>query len=217
MKKMIWVLMVAVLLQCAAFAQEAKPAASTSAPTTAYSATDREAAINYLNQTRDAFLASITGLSEAQYRFKPAPEVWSIAEVSEHITKSEKLLGSMITGKVVASAAAPEKKKADNSAGDAAIIARVSGRTQKAKAPEVLKPTNEWPTKEDICKAFGAERAKNTDFVKNTGADLRSHFSTTPFGVELDAHQWVLYMASHTRRHTDQIAEVKTHANYPKQ
>lgn len=218
MTKMIQALAVLFVLQCATFAQEAaKPAASAAAPAATYSAADREAAIKYLNETRDAFLKSIADLSDEQWKFKPAPEVWSIAEVSEHITKSEKLIGGMITTKVTAGTPVPEKKKVDNTPGDQAIVARISGRTQKAQAPEVLKPTNEWPNKEAVCTAFGAERAKNAEFVKSTALDLRSYFAPTPFGLELDAHQWVLFMSAHTKRHTDQIAEVKTLAGYPKQ
>jgi hypothetical protein len=37
----------------------------------------------------------------------------------------------------------------------------------------------------------------------------------SPLG-ELDAHEWMLFMASHSARHTKQIEEVKADPNFPK-
>ena len=34
---------------------------------------------------RKTFLDAIAGLSEAQWKFKPAPDRWSIAEIAEHV------------------------------------------------------------------------------------------------------------------------------------
>ena len=50
---------------------------------------DRDAGVKYLEETRAKFLASIDGLSDAQWTFKAGPDRWSIAEVAEHIAVSE--------------------------------------------------------------------------------------------------------------------------------
>src|SRR5271167_4270607 len=41
--------------------------------------------IEQMEMSKKAFLASVSGLSEAQWKFKPAPAVWSVAECAEHI------------------------------------------------------------------------------------------------------------------------------------
>jgi len=72
--------------------------AATPAPTT-LTTEERENALKNLQASRDAFLKSIAGLSEKQWRFKPAPDRWSVAEISEHIAVSESTIFGMIEGR----------------------------------------------------------------------------------------------------------------------
>ncbi len=53
---------------------------------------ERHFMISHLERTRDLFVKSLDGLSEAQWRFKSAPERWSIAECAEHLVLSEEFL-----------------------------------------------------------------------------------------------------------------------------
>ena len=66
--------------------------------------TDRDALVAHLKKTEAAFLKSIDGLSEAQWKWKPAPDRWSVAEAAEHITKSEDLLRGAAEGTLKAPA-----------------------------------------------------------------------------------------------------------------
>src|SRR6266403_228164 len=53
---------------------------------------ERAFLIEQLELSKKNMLASIAGLTEAQWRFKPAPNVWSVAECAEHIILSEDFL-----------------------------------------------------------------------------------------------------------------------------
>ena len=89
----------------------ASVAQTTAAPaSTTLTAEEREAALRSLAATQDAFLQSIAGLSDKQWRFKPGPDRWSVAEVSEHIAISESALFGMVESKIMTSPAAPEKR-----------------------------------------------------------------------------------------------------------
>lgn len=173
---------------------------------------DKQKAFTYLEETRAKFLKATEGLSEAQWRFKAGPDRWSIAEVAEHIALSESLILGMIEGQVLKGPA----KKPGEGITDEKLIAGVTDRTQKAQAPEVLKPTNKWPTREALVKDFIAARAKTMEWLKTTNEDLRAHVAPHPAFGPLDAHQWILLLAGHSARHTAQIEEVKTSAGYPK-
>src|SRR5271170_4905052 len=83
--------------------------AATPAPTT-LTAEERETALKSLQATRDGFLKSIAGLSEKQWRFKPAPDRWSVAEVSEHIAVSESTILGLVQTKFMTSPADPAKR-----------------------------------------------------------------------------------------------------------
>jgi hypothetical protein len=182
----------------------AQPAASASK--------DRDAAVKYLEDTRRAFLKSIETVSEAQWTFKASPESWSIAEVAEHIGISEETILGMITSQMLA---APAPKPGQGMS-DEKLIAGVTDRSKKAKAPEMLKPVNRWATKEALVKDFNAARDKTIDWVKTTTEDLRAHAAPHPAFGPLDVHQWILLLAGHSARHTAQIEEVKTAPLYPK-
>jgi DinB superfamily len=184
------------------------------APTT-LSAAEREAALNCLQATHDAFLKSIAGLSEKQWRFKPAPDRWSVAEVSEHIAVSESSIFGYVHGQIVASAAAPEKR-AEVKVTDQQILTLVPDRSHKAQAPEFLKPTNRWATREELIKSFEDSRKATMDYVRTTNDDLRDHFGQHPMLGTMDAYQWILLISAHSERHTKQIEEVKADPNFPK-
>ncbi|MGH9310981.1 MAG: DinB family protein [Vicinamibacterales bacterium] len=173
---------------------------------------DRDAAVKYLEETRDAFVKSIDGLSEAQWTFKPGPDRWSIAEVAEHIALSEPMLLQLVSEKVMK---APKPAVGAAKATDQQVIALVTDRTQKAQAPETLRPTNRWAAREALTKDFLAARQKTIDYVKSTD-DPRAHAVPHPaLEADVDGHQWVLYLAGHSARHTAQLNEVQTSAGYP--
>jgi len=173
---------------------------------------DREAAAKYLEDTRQAFLKSIADVTEAQWKHKPSPETWSIAEVAEHIAISEETIPGMISTQMIK---APAPKPGEGMTDDQ-LIAGVTDRTKKAQAPEMLKPVNKWATKEALVKDFNASRDKTIAWTKTTTEDLRGHAAPHPAFGPLDLHQWVLLVGGHSARHTAQIEEVKTTAGFPK-
>jgi uncharacterized damage-inducible protein DinB len=186
------------------------------APTapTALTAQEREFALLQFQTTRDNFLKSISGLSQKQWTFKPGPDRWSIAEVSEHITVSETTIFGVIQ-RSLQSPSAPEKREQVKGK-DELILARVPDRSHKAQAPEILRPTGRWATDAELTKAFEDARKANIDYIRTTSDDLRDHFFDHPVFGTLDGYQWLLLITTHSARHTAQIEEVKADPNFPK-
>ena len=176
---------------------------------------DRAEAVKYFEETRQSFLDAIKGLSEAQWKYKAGPDRWSIAEVAEHIAISEETLFNLVTGRLMQTPAAPEKKEAAKGK-ESLIRASITNRSVKAQAPEMLKPTNRWATQEELVKAFNASRGKTISYIKETQVDLRSHFYAHPVFKDIDAYQWLIFISGHSARHTAQINEVKEDPGYPK-
>src|SRR5215207_3616684 len=69
---------------------------------------DRDTLVAHVKKTEAAFLKSIEGVSDAQWTWKSAPDRWSVAETSEHITKAEDMLRGRVEGMLKAPAAAPD-------------------------------------------------------------------------------------------------------------
>lgn len=192
--------------------------AQTAAPTQGSPLTpqEREAALKQFETTRDNFLKSVAGLSEKQWTFKPAPDRWSVAEVSEHITVSESVLLGLVQKQLMSSPAAPDKR--DQVKGkDELILEKVPDRSHKVQAPEILRPTGRWATEAEVVKTFETERAATMDYVRTTNDDLRDHFFDHPALGTLDGYQWLLLISAHSARHTAQIEEVKADPNFPKE
>jgi uncharacterized damage-inducible protein DinB len=175
---------------------------------------DRDRALSELHASRKQFLDSVADLTEAQWNFKPAPEVWSIAECAEHITLSEDLIMGVVR-KALASPADPAKKE-EVKGKDQKVLEAVVDRSQKFKAPEPLVPTHRWPTQQATIAEFKQRRDRNLEYVRTTPDDLRSHFAPHPVAGTLDAYQWILLLSAHSQRHSAQLNEVKQNPNFPK-
>jgi hypothetical protein len=174
---------------------------------------DRDKALAYLESTKKGVLDATKGLSEAQWNFKPAPDKWSVAECIEHIAAAEDLIRGMAVDKVMKAPAAPDR---DTAKIDAGIMAMIPDRSQKAQAPDELKPTNRFGSPEGSLKHFVESRTATENFLKET-PDLRAHAVDSPLGgPKLDAYEWVLFVSAHSQRHTKQIEEVKADPNFPK-
>jgi hypothetical protein len=174
---------------------------------------DRDRAMKYLESTKQGVLDATAGLSDAQWNFKPGPERWSVAEVTEHIAAAEGFLRGMITDQVMKAPPRPDGE--DVKAIDEFVLAAIPDRTQHRQAPEPLKPSNRFGSSQGSLKAFTDSRAQTEDFLR-THDDLRAHAIDSPLGKKLDGYEWVLFIAAHSERHTKQIAEVKADPNFPK-
>jgi uncharacterized damage-inducible protein DinB len=175
---------------------------------------DRDFAMSHLHASRKLFLDAVADLSEAQWRFKPAPDRWSIAECAEHIVLTEDAIFQLVTEKILKSPPAtglPRATRAD----DEELILMLKDRSRKAPAPEFLRPSGRWPTKESLIEYFKQSRDRTIAFVESTQEDLRAHVAPHPVREHMDAYQWLLLLAAHTERHTAQIEEIKADPKFP--
>jgi hypothetical protein len=180
---------------------------------TAVSAEELKRASDHLKKTSAAFLKSVEGLSEAQLNFKPGPTRWSVAEVAEHIASAEDFLMALIKDQVMK--AGPRTEPANLKEIDDFITVAIADRTNKLQAPEPLVPNNRFKSVKGSVDHFKASRANTVAFLNDT-KDLRDHVIDSPLGKKLDAYQWVLFISTHSERHTKQIEEVKADPNFPK-
>lgn len=173
---------------------------------------DRDKGVQYLEQTRDGVVAAVSGLSDAQMHFKAGPDRWSVAECLEHIALAEDYLSGYVSGQIMKAGPGPADR--DYAKADAMVLAMIPDRSHKAQAPPALVPTGRW-TPDEALKHFLASREKTIEFLKNT-PDLRAHVADSPIGQPLDAYEWLLFISAHSKRHTEQIDEVKADPNFPK-
>ena len=174
---------------------------------------ERQEGVSQLERTRSGVVEATKGLSEAQWKDKPAPDRWSVAEVLEHIVVSEEAL---IEGAMKKALETPKVQgDRDVQSGDKLILKAIPDRSQKFKAPESMVPTGRWTPQETLAR-FLKTRSGTIDIMKNT-AELRDHVLDSPLGQPLDAYQWLLFISAHSDRHTKQMLEVKADPGLLKQ
>jgi DinB family protein len=167
-------------------------------------------ASTYLAETRDALVASATGLPPSQWEFKPAPDRWSIGEIVEHLVLIEDRIHTII-GRI---GDAPEPPPGWNqSQVDHAVVANVPKRSDRVQAPVHVTPANRWNAAETL-RRFVEARERTLQLLLSATA-LRGHVIPHPVLGPWDGYQWLLAAAAHSARHTDQIREVKGAPGFP--
>lgn len=174
---------------------------------------DKKFLLDYFQQTSDALLENVKGLSEAEMQYKPSPEKWSISQCLEHIVLTEAMLFKN-TKELLAKPANPERKE-EVKVADQEIIDGMSSRSTKVKAPKELQPEGKYVSPEVALSDLNGQRAEILKLIKKTSEeDLRNHITDSPFGP-VDAYHSLLYIAGHVARHTSQIKEVKADPGFP--
>ncbi len=175
---------------------------------------ERKSAIKYLKWSSKELYKSLKGLNAAQLNFKSSADTWSAQDCLYHIAFSEGALRGALDGSL---SLAPDKAaKAELKATDDQIKSNITDRSSKFKTAAPFEPLNTgFKSYTEAMAAYKAKRALLMEFAKVTSADLRNQIVTLPFG-KMDAYQFILFIAGHTNRHTQQIEEVKAATGYPK-
>lgn len=175
---------------------------------------ERDFAVNFMVQTRDTLLLDIKGLTPGQLNFKVDSTRWSIAQCVEHIALAEGAM-TMAYQQVLKSPADASKRDSIKYS-DQQVIHFLTDRSKKYQAPEMLKPVGTFGSFQASLDSFVARRNRNIEFVQTTQIDLRDHCTTFPGVGMVDDYQIILFMISHSKRHTLQLEEVKVNPNFPK-
>ena len=178
-------------------------------------AEERKQVLAWLEESRKEFLTAIDGVTEDQWKWKPAPERWSVGETAEHIVLAEASLFANVRKAVASPANAQWEEKTKGKT--ELIVSVMAPRKGKATAPESIVPTGKL-TRAQVIEKFEMQRAEIEKFAAETKDTLKEHTVEHPFQFfgTLNAYQWLIYVPLHTMRHDKQIAEVKATPGYPK-
>jgi hypothetical protein len=177
-------------------------------------AAERAHAIQLLEGSQKEFLSLVDGLTDAQWKFKTAPDRWSVGETAEHIMLAE---ARLFAGAQGALAAPPNPDWEAKTRGKTEFLEKaLVDRSHKAQAPEPIQPQAKL-SREEVIARYKEGRARTLKFVEETEAPLKEHTADHPFPIfgTLNAYQWIIYIPLHNLRHNQQIAEVKASAGFP--
>jgi len=178
------------------------------------SSQERTQLVQLLRDSQKEFVAAVSNLSDEQWKWKPAPERWSVGECAEHILLSE----GALFDKMQEALKNPPSDDWDAKTGPktAILLGVMAQRQGKAQAPEEIVPSGKMPRAE-IMQRYAEMRARTLKFAEETQVALKEHVTAHPFPIfnPLNAYQWILYIPLHNQRHDKQIEEVKSTAGFP--
>jgi hypothetical protein len=159
--------------------------------------------IEILEQSRCEFNDAVGALPEDQALIKPEPERWSVCECVEHVVTTELRFLSFFDNAGRTGAPPVDKEKEAN------LTARVTNRSQRAQAPEPVRPSGRFPTLTLGIEEFNAVRTRSIEFAAAQGSELYSYSLQHGRFGPLNGYELMLIIAGHARRHAEQIRETK--------
>src|SRR5687768_16943759 len=145
---------------------------------------DRTYLIGQLEKSRRMFLDTVVNVSDAQWKFKPSPDRWSVGEAAEHLALSEEFLMNLIVNKILKMQQSKERSKATRE-DDEKILAMNKDRSKKATAPEAIRPVAKFASKAEALAAFNKSRGRTIQFLQEGPFDLRSYVGKHPAGFTI--------------------------------
>ncbi|NVK85003.1 MAG: DinB family protein [Cytophagia bacterium] len=174
---------------------------------------EKDFAIKYLNEATKELEQTVKGLSEAQLKYRPDANSWSVEDCLKHLTISEANIWAGFVEAALQQEPDPSKRS-EVKASDEMILGMIESRDQKVQTSESFQPVNKEGDFKTVLKEFKSLRAAHLKWLKKTDEDLRNRYAQTPVGT-IDAYQGVLFISGHVKRHTAQMKEVMASEGFP--
>jgi len=177
---------------------------------------EREFLVLYLAASRERLLEQIDGLTKQQQRFRPAEDLWSVADCVEHVTLTEQGVLKKIQAVLLFPSQSPPQNPWRAGVPDDEILASIPNRSPRLISPPDALPRRRWTDFSQLLRRFEAARERSLRFAAVTQSDLRGHFFAHPELGELDCYQWLLFLGAHCERHARQAEEVIANRGFPR-
>ena len=163
---------------------------------------------------REALLAEVRGLSEAQLAFRPAPGKWSIGEMLDHLSLAERTF-ARVTSRILQQAAGlgliggPGSMEPLTHRIDRALFDAPAG------APESVLPLPDRPLPH-LLSSLEESRVRLLEVSSRVDGRMVGGVTIHHFQLgDLNFYQWLALEGAHELKHLAQIRQIKAHPAYP--
>ena len=166
--------------------------------------------IEYLTEHRRRLHEAVASIPPFLRERKPAPDVWSVAEVVEHLSLVEHRVAELLARKVTAARANGAGPDPDTSSVVATYVdpEAVVDRTRKFSAPAPVQPTGTFDQSAGTDALVHSQAAMMSSLQNANGVNLAPLMATHPALGPLNMYHWVISLALHDDRHAAQIREI---------
>jgi DinB family protein len=175
---------------------------------------ERETALALLARSRQTLLDAVEGVTDAQARWRPLADRWTVLEYVEHLAVSDDALMNLVRRSLESP---PQVETEDERRTREKKIRETPIPRGVNRAPDGLKPAGRFASLDEAVTHFLAARERTIEYASNTQEDLRRHFATHPVLGPLDAYQWLVGNARHVETHAGHIREIRAMDGFPAQ
>lgn len=161
-----------------------------------------------IDDARRRLTARLEGLNEAQQNFRPAPDTWSIAEIIEHLSITERQLVQlfqMMLKKIEAAGAGLGANRGMLHAPVSIEEFVEQSKREKYQAPENIRPTGGVPLADSLASLQESRAALRDLQPRLESVEASAARYPHPAFGPLDLYQWLLFVGTHEERHLGQI------------
>ena len=167
--------------------------------------------LTVLEESRDALKHAVASIPEALHGARPSEGRWSVAEIIEHLAIVEGRIAGMLTEKINAARSAGLGAETDTTPVAPMLdVAGVISRSKPIIASEASQPNAGLSVEDGLQRLSGHRSGLREAVVSADGLALGTVEASHPRLGTLNVYQWLLFLAGHEGRHTDQIREVGT-------
>jgi hypothetical protein len=161
-----------------------------------------------IDETRGKLTATVANLSDGESNFRPAENSWTVAELVEHVAKTEASIVPLVFRLL-------KNAEADGAKSDGTINPPISlaeqhekARTSKFQAPEMIRPDGTSSISESLAKLEESRATIGSLRSRLEAVDLSNTAFPHPAFGKLNLYQWLAFIGLHEGRHLEQIAKI---------
>ncbi|MGE7686200.1 DinB family protein [Peribacillus simplex] len=156
-----------------------------------------------LFESRNQLIEEITELDEKMLHHRPAPEVWSIAQICHHLYLTEQVFTEAIANGI---------RERDFNNIIQKNIYLVTNRTKKFLSPDIVSPSSIPFQLSGLMDFLAESRDRLLQVLYDMDSDilLNRKKAKHPLFGDLSLDQWIELLSLHEQRHIKQIQEIKS-------
>ncbi|MBD0371924.1 MAG: DinB family protein [Pyrinomonadaceae bacterium] len=159
-----------------------------------------------IDETRARLRARLGGIANGEETVRPSPDVWSVAEIAEHLAIIEERLSKLFPVIVTKAEAGGLERGADQPF-QPVSVAEIIERSKREKytAPETARPTGTASIADSLARLERSREAIRALRPRLEALDLTGVTYPHPAFGPMSAYQWLIFIGAHEDRHLRQI------------
>lgn len=161
-----------------------------------------------IDKTRNKLIEIVSALNDEQGSFRFSEEKWSVANIVEHLAKTEESLIRLIS-KLLRQAEA-DGKASDGKIAESVSFAEIAEKARglKLEAPDAIKPSGKATIAESLAKLKESRNALQALQSRLIAVDLSNASFPHPYFGAMNAYYWLAFVGLHELHHLKQVGEV---------